>query len=193
MAKVQSYGTTSQTENTSSLNDDDEEEEINSHHHHHNLNLEGKAYVPYILAVVLSIHSFFEGIALGVQTDVTETILIFIAITSHKAVEAFAFGISFVKEDIPIKRWVGVLLIYAGMTPLGIGIGMILVSTTSDRALNYCQGIVEGLAGGTFMYVATIDMLGDELENPGPLKKRLSVLFMFIVGAAIMCGVAYIH
>lgn len=44
---------------------------------------------PFLLLVALSLHGFFEGIALGIQGGVRDTLFLFIAIVSHKWAEAF--------------------------------------------------------------------------------------------------------
>ena len=64
--------------------------------HHHHIDISTGSLVPYILALVLSIHSFIEGLALGVQSDVTQTTILLIAIASHKWIEAFAFGARYI-------------------------------------------------------------------------------------------------
>jgi zinc transporter ZupT len=44
---------------------------------------------PFLLLIALSLHGFFEGIALGIQGAVKDTLFLFIAIVSHKWAEAF--------------------------------------------------------------------------------------------------------
>lgn len=73
--------------------------------------------------------------ALGIGTDAGQTIILIIALASHKWIEAFAFSTSFVKEKVPIKRWIGILLLYSLMTPLGIMAGIFLSDfLTGDSA-----------------------------------------------------------
>jgi zinc transporter 1/2/3 len=51
----------------------------------------------YLLLFALSVHSIFEGIAIGVQNDVDSSIRLMIAIIIHKLVAAVALGISFTR------------------------------------------------------------------------------------------------
>jgi zinc transporter ZupT len=44
---------------------------------------------PFLLLVALSLHGFFEGLALGIQGSARDTIFLFVAIISHKWAEAF--------------------------------------------------------------------------------------------------------
>ena len=62
-----------------------QEPEQSPHHHHDRL--------PAItLFIALVIHSFFEGAALGAQTDDAALVVIFVAIACHKGVESLALG-----------------------------------------------------------------------------------------------------
>lgn len=48
---------------------------------------------PYLLLVALSLHGFFEGVALGIQQEVQGILFLAIAILSHKWAEAFTLVI----------------------------------------------------------------------------------------------------
>ena len=50
------------------------------------------SFTPYLLALVLSLHSIVEGLVLGVETHEKTTLVVLVAIISHKAIEAFALG-----------------------------------------------------------------------------------------------------
>jgi zinc transporter 1/2/3 len=51
----------------------------------------------YLLILALSIHSFFEGIALGLQKKMSELLYLIIAVVLHKWVEALSIVIFEVK------------------------------------------------------------------------------------------------
>ncbi len=51
--------------------------------------MQGNPLTPYLLLVALSLHGFFEGIALGVQPEVNGTLFLAFAIVAHKWAEAF--------------------------------------------------------------------------------------------------------
>jgi zinc transporter ZupT len=56
-----------------------------------------KAIVPLLLAIVLSVHSFIAGMALGVQESSAAAVPTLIAIVAHKWVEAISLGVSVVR------------------------------------------------------------------------------------------------
>lgn len=68
-----------------------------------------KALVPLLLTIVLSVHSFIAGMALGVQESSAAAVPTLIAIVAHKWVEAISLGVSIVRVT-PDRR---VLLRYA--------------------------------------------------------------------------------
>jgi len=52
--------------------------------------LKGSSITPYLLLIALSLHGFFEGIALGIQEEVVSgTLFLTFAIIAHKWAEAF--------------------------------------------------------------------------------------------------------
>jgi zinc transporter ZupT len=49
---------------------------------------------PYLLLVALSLHGFFEGVALGIQKESKDVMFLAIAILSHKWAESFTLVIN---------------------------------------------------------------------------------------------------
>ena len=82
--------------------------------------------------IALSVHSFFEGLALGLCKTFGNTMGIFIAILVHKGIAGMSLGISLVKtfENQPvIIKWL--VFSFAISSPVGIIMGM-LISDSSD-------------------------------------------------------------
>jgi len=52
---------------------------------------------PFILMIALSVHSIFEGLALGLQPDMASLVNMVIAIVIHKGAASCSLGISLVK------------------------------------------------------------------------------------------------
>ena len=80
----------------------DEEKEGHDHHL-------GNSFAPYILMIVLSLHSLISGVAVGVQESEDEMWPLVIAIVAHKWVEAFAVGVSIMR--LKVKKWKYAVLI----------------------------------------------------------------------------------
>ena len=71
----------------------EENEQEHEHGHHH----EKKGGItPYILLLALGFHGFFEGMALGIQGEVRNTLFLALAIAAHKWAASLTLGISII-------------------------------------------------------------------------------------------------
>jgi len=128
-------------------------------HAHFVISSSSSSALPYLLMVVLSIHSVIAGFALGVQSNIDYVYAIFFAILSHKWVESFALGVSLVKNKVSRSMLIKCIILYSCMVPCGIVIGLILSYVVSGQASNIIQAFVGGIAAGTFIYIALVDVL----------------------------------
>ena len=71
------------------------------------------------------------------------------------------------------------------VTPIGITIGIVLTSSSSEQTL--VVGVMQGLAGGTLLYVTFFEVLEREkLEKVG--MTGLVGAFLLIMGFSAMAG-----
>jgi zinc transporter 1/2/3 len=141
------------------------------------------AVYAYILALVLSVHSLIAGAALGTEQTTTGMLVIFIAILAHKGSAAFALGVSMFRGGVPRARIPRTIAVFASMTPIGIILGAILSASLTGHAALLTEGIFDALAAGTFIYVAILDVIGEEFSLPGD---RLAKFLLAASGAAVM-------
>ena len=140
-------------------------------------NINKSAFEPYLLALILSIHSFIAGAALGIEKTILATAVLFIAIIAHKGGAAFALGISMIRGGIAKRRHIKVILLFSIMTPLGIFLGSILSRAFASSTGQILEGVFDSLAAGTFLYVAVLDIIEEEFSIPGnELLKFLSII-----------------
>ena len=140
---------------------------------------------PYILLIALSIHGSIEGIALGVMNTLKECSILFTAILLHKWAEAFALGISFYKSGTEKNNFINMIILFTFFGPLGIIIGMIF----SDAG-NLMKGILLGISGGTFIYVAASEIIVEEFS----LSKKIHVkYFWFLFGGILTFLLTFIE
>jgi zinc transporter 1/2/3 len=141
------------------------------------------AVYAYILALVLSVHSLIAGTALGAEQTTTGMLVIFIAIIAHKGSAAFALGVSMFRGGVPHARIPRTIAVFSSMTPIGIVLGAVLSAMLSGHAAELFEGIFDALAAGTFIYVAVLDVIGEEFALPGD---RLAKFLLASTGAALM-------
>lgn len=60
-----------------------------------------RALYPYLLLLILSIHSIITGVALGTESRIMQAAVIMIAVLAHKGTAAFALGVSMLRTSVP--------------------------------------------------------------------------------------------
>lgn len=124
----------------------------------------GPGASPYVLTMVLSVHSVIAGVTLGLETQITTAVAILLAILFHKGSEAFALIVSLHGSGVSSERQKSVLRLFVFMTPLGLLIGTLASAQLSGASATIAEGAFEALAAGTFIYVAVLDIIGDEMS-----------------------------
>lgn len=120
-----------------------------------------------ILLLVLSVHSIILGLALGAQKSVTGALAIFIAIIAHKAMAGFALGVDYRRGGTSLRQSLPGAAFFASMTPLGILVGTGIYTLVSPTGQELFAAIFNSLGAGTFLYIATLDIIRTEFELPG--------------------------
>jgi zinc transporter ZupT len=116
---------------------------------------QAKNTAPYILTSILIIHALVEGAALGIGTTFTETLMLFIAISAHKGSESFALCVTLIKHQLSFSQILKIIIFFALMTPLGIGLGS-LVNHTIIPQSEMIAALFNAFAAGTFLYISTL-------------------------------------
>ncbi len=93
--------------------------------------------------------------------------MIALAILAHKGTAGLALGIRLARSPMGTGRARRFVLLFALMTPLGILLGLVGSGILRRGAGLYFDATVSALAAGTFLYIASIDMLQDEFLRPG--------------------------
>ena len=128
-------------------------------------------------------HSFLAGLTLGAEPELAGALVIFIAILAHKTTAGFALGVSLVRNTMARQHAWQLLAIFAFATPLGILVGLALGGVLDGPTQRIFEATFLALAAGTFAYVATLDILRNELLEPGG---RLSRWTFVTAGTGLM-------
>ncbi len=107
-----------------------------------------------VLAVImLSVHSFLAGSALGLSSTYLVSLMLLIAILAHKWAASMALAIQINKSNLSVRARITLFSVFAVMAPLGVFFGQhLLVSGVSS----YVRPIYLSLAAGTFIYLGTL-------------------------------------
>ena len=113
-------------------------------HHHFDLNeLNNELNLGFFMLIFASsIHSIFEGLALGLIKQYGKAINLFIGIFLHECIVAVALGINAAK----VNKGIMFGLVFSGTIPLGIFLGVLL---------GYTPGVIGKLISSVFQGLAT--------------------------------------
>lgn len=145
-----------------------------------------KHSIPNILAIILIIHALTEGAALGIGSTLSETIMLFIAIIAHKGSESYALCITMLRHQVPIKRIIFIIIMFAIMTPLGVLLGAGINQMTMATSGQLAKAIFNSFAAGTFLYISTLHHIRFHQhteEVQGMLEFSCLVLGLVVMGA----------
>ncbi|XP_076264511.1 zinc transporter ZIP1-like [Rhynchophorus ferrugineus] len=165
-------------------------------HSHHTLNDSLKnSFSGFLAVLALSFHAVFEGLAVGLESSVEKVWYLFAAIATHKLVIGFCVGVELVSS----KTKTLLVLLYIGtfavVTPLGIGIGIILSNLESNEQDITCI-VLQGMAAGTLLYVVFFEVLARERDNRhSGIYQLLAILAGFFVmfGLQALTGHEHSH
>lgn len=133
-------------------------------------------WTPYILQLAIGIHAICEGLAIGIESEVSKCLAIFLVVICHKWAEGITLGLSFANAKVD-KRTSSIMIgIQACMNPLGISIGWML-SHSSDLVI----GIMKAISAGTFVYIGAVEVTVEEFSI-ARYKKSKFLLFLIAIG-----------
>lgn len=143
-----------------------------------------------LLIVALSLHSIFEGLAVGLQKKSEEVIGIFAALVIHKSVLSFSLGMNLVQSKLSHGGVFRSVLFFSLTAPVGVGIGLAITDLWDSNISTLVQGILTGIACGTFLFVTFFEVLPAEFNCPD--VRLLKVLFL-LLGFGTVTGILFLH
>lgn len=112
----------------------------------------GQSYTaPILITVMISVHAFFEGAALGLSEHLAIIYVLFFAILLHKWAESFALAVMLnKKQDFRYAYRIMCFIIFSVMTPFGAWVGNSVEQTNFHYPL--IEPLCDAIAAGTFIY-----------------------------------------
>lgn len=143
-----------------------------------------------ILLFVLSFHSILAGAALGAEDSTANSVVLLLAVVAHKGSAAFALTSGLLRVPSPeggARPVWGLLMLFALMTPIGILLGTGLQELLDGDAARISEAVFDAFAAATFVYVATLEIIGPEFRANDRSGVKLGAL---TTGLAVMALVA---
>eukprot|EP00762_Andalucia_godoyi_P000008 ANDGO_02236.mRNA.1 Protein zntC len=163
-------------------------------HHHHSMSVDLDASdretknrclsrikkTMWIMFVVLSMHAFLEGLALGAAANESTITAVFIAIASHKVFEGFALGVRLhaviaLSRELVVLSW-ALAVMFSVVSPLGIGIGIVISDSLAGAAAEIASGVLLSLAAGSFLYVGLVEIIPSAIPRGSVLLNCTSLI-----------------
>jgi zinc transporter ZupT len=120
----------------------------------------------FIFTCVMSLHGFFDGLSLGVDSTSNSFYAIVIAVVFHKIFDGLAVGAAVYPAKFKIYVAWGLCFLAALSTPVGIAVGLgasAFVAGTST--IDLVTGIILGLSGGSFLFISITELLPASLND----------------------------
>ena len=150
------------------------------HGHSHLSHLAGEEFGLRCLLLLgaLSLHSFFEGLAVGLQEEVTKLVNLFLGVAVHECLVAFAIGINLAQQKLKLSTMIKLCLFFSATIPIGMALGLLIGTAHDSLAGQISSVIIQGIAAGTFYHVIFLELLPGEINTPG--DGLWKVLFFFM-------------
>ena len=119
----------------------------------------------FFMLLALSIHGIFEGMAIGLQLTLQDVWKLFVALSLHEIPVLFCVGMEMFNMGIKKLHIIAYFISLGIVSSVGIIIGIVLTlhaNEASSDTHNLIIGILQGLAGGTLLYVTFYEVLDRE-------------------------------
>ncbi|CAD8138958.1 unnamed protein product [Paramecium pentaurelia] len=153
---------------------------IHSLKHNQNNNLK-----PYLLSTAIGLHAIFEGIALGVTKRTSDTLALGLSLMGHKWAEGWALGVAFRESSVEQEIQIKFIIFSALLSPIGIIIGMLIA-----RESILITGIVQSLTAGTFIYIASTELIVEEFNKN---QNKTIKFILYLLGIMLMSFIVYLE
>ena len=177
------------------------------HHHRHSLehvveHIHGSLLASVILLLALSVHSVFDGLAIGISSNPKELISTTVAVLAHKAFAGYALGSSMVASEMSERDHYVLVAAFSCCTVIGIILGTIFEKWMQDESewKTIGSGTVNAVVAGTFLYISIVEIGLKELlisrdskllgKKLGQNQMQSSKLAAFLFGYLAMSSLA---
>ncbi|XP_003744367.1 zinc transporter ZIP1-like [Galendromus occidentalis] len=141
-----------------------------------------KPFRAIVLVFALSLHSFFEGLAIGLQPSTADILQLLGAIVVHKSVISVTLGTNLVSTTtLKSCGLFSAIAVFSGMAPAGI-----LATLLLNGAPPLVSGVLQCIAGGTFVYITFFEILPHELNSESTEGSRLFKTMMLLTGIGLI-------
>ncbi|KAG7168211.1 protein zntD-like [Homarus americanus] len=163
---------------------------IPHHHHAGNMNNSTSVMEAVVVVAALSFHSIMEGLAIGLEDNITDVWILFGGVSAHKFIIAFSISMELLEVGLTFWPFLASMITFSLASPIGgfIGCLVLSLSTTETGASVLVPNVLQSIAGGTILYVTFCEVLERErTKNTGGWLRLLTLVLGFCVMAGLQC------
>lgn len=149
-----------------------------------NANPNSQTLIPYLLVLLISIHSLIEGAAIGITTNIASVVIIFFAVIAHKGSESFALASKLHHYTLSFKKIIKIILLFSLITPFGIYAASATNHLFDLHLARVTEAVFSAMAAGTFLYLGTMHMVEGEKTFTNVTEMFSLILGILFMGAA---------
>jgi len=165
---------------------EDEDHAHEDHHHSHHAP-QSASLNGFLIVLGLSLHSVFEGLAIGLEDTPLDVWKLMAAVASHKLVLSACVGLEMTVSGMSFWLHMAYMFVYSFVTPLGIGVGMFISNGNENADADTITALVlQSVAAGTMIYVAFFEVL--ERERAKLMTNRMLQWSTTLLGFLLMTG-----
>lgn len=143
-----------------------------------------------LIVSAFSMHSLFDGVAIGSQDSVEKVWTIFAAISCHKLIIAAVVGLELFAATLESHFWTLVhLIIFSAMSPIGILLIVLAQSSFKINSDHPAMILLQSFATGTLLYIIFVEILQPKEHESQEEKRKLAKCFSLIAGFVLMLAV----
>ena len=117
----------------------------------------------FVFGVALFLHSFIDGLTIGVFKQISQVAILASSVTIHKIPVAFTLGFTFAKSNMKWSdhKTKAILISFLFSSPLGVLFGAV----ASELLYKYALLIIQSISSGTFLYLSAVDLMVHEFQH----------------------------
>ena len=123
-----------------------------------------------VLLVSFFSHSIVEGLAIGIQSELSSVVQLGVSLFLHKAFAAVALGIALVRNVESRAGRAARLAAFAIATPVGIVVALLLHENTTGSTQLALAAFLDSASAGAFVYIALFGVLLPEIADKEALR-----------------------
>jgi len=147
----------------------------------------------FVVVLALSIHSVFEGMAIGLEEKEAGVWKLFLAVAIHATAIIFCIGTEMIADNTQTSLIVIYMVVLSLVTPIGVVIGIIVTEHMEQASGEHVLaiGVLQGLAAGSLLYITFCEVLTRENLGKYGMSRMvgaMAVLVGFTFMAAMEAG-----